>query len=86
MKVPISFKIHDPNYAAAINIENIRKMSTKNLKPKTSEKPLENLWFLVFEHILFKILVHSILLSSFQFNKIIIHDRDPYTFILLIKR
>ena len=32
-------------------IENIRKMSTKNLKPKTSEKPLENLWFLVFEHI-----------------------------------
>ena len=35
---------------------------------------------------LFKILVHSILLSSFQFNEIIIHDRDPYTFILLIKR
>ena len=27
-------------------IENIRKMSTKNLKLKTSEKPLENLWFL----------------------------------------
>ena len=32
-------------------IENIRKMSTKNLKSKTSEKPLENLWFLVVEHI-----------------------------------
>ena len=43
-------------------IENIRKMSTKNLKSKTpekplenlwktSEKPLKNLWFLVFEHI-----------------------------------
>ena len=32
-------------------IENLRKMSTKNLKSKTSEKPLENLWFLVFEHI-----------------------------------
>ena len=26
-------------------------MSTKNLKSKTSEKPLGNLWFLVFEHI-----------------------------------
>ena len=26
-------------------------MSTKNLKSKTSEKPLENLWFLVVEHI-----------------------------------
>ena len=26
-------------------------MSTKNLKSKTSEKTLENLWFLVFENI-----------------------------------
>ena len=34
-----------------VHIENIRKMSTKNLKSKTSEKPPENLWFLVVEHI-----------------------------------
>ena len=56
LRIRIYFYFHletfqDLKETVCTYIENIRKMSTKNLKPKTSEKPLENLWFLVFEHI-----------------------------------